>query len=96
MITKGTKEYETAAKTANELTRMANANKKENGSCFDTYFERVARALQVVKELNVFASKVAETIDKGMNPYNYNVARMSSKQAWIIACAMVENQIELP
>ena len=46
-------------------------------------------------KLDAFAAKVAETINKTINPYAAKVANVSSKQAWILACAAVENNIEL-
>ena len=92
MIAKGTEDYKRAAEIANEIARIAETS-RENSSMFSLNFERVGRLLVGVQAAGGFAAKVAETIDNTMNPYGYNVARCSSKQAWIIACSVVENNI---
>jgi len=45
--------------------------------------------------LNVFASNVAKTIDEKCTYPSFKIANMSSKQAWILACAAIENNINL-
>jgi hypothetical protein len=94
MITKGTNEYKKAQELANNLLNDASKSRKGDSSYFDIAYEKVGRMLFKVKELNEFASNIATTVEKTMTPYGSVVARMSSKQAWIIACAAIENNIE--
>jgi hypothetical protein len=51
--------------------------------------------MNAVKKTEGFASQVAETVAKTIDYYGFKIASISSKQAWIIACAIVENNIEL-
>lgn len=51
--------------------------------------------LRKVMALDCFAAQIAKTIDASIDIYGYKVANVSSKQAWILACAAVENNIEL-
>lgn len=94
MITKGTNEYKAAQQMANNLADYANTNRQGGASIWDLSYEKVARFLLAVKDLGTFASEIAKTVESSMNCYGYQVARMSSKQAWILACAAVENKIE--
>lgn len=93
-IVKGTADYKKAQEMANEITREAQTSKRYNSSYFDIAFGRVGQLIFKVEKLGTFASKIAETIESTMNPYGFQVARISDKQAWIIACAAVENNIE--
>lgn len=93
MITKGTREYKKAQDYANTI-QMAAQVKRTEGFWFTTNFDKLGSFLQSIIELNIFASQVAKTIDNSLNPYGYQVANISSKQAWILACAAVENNIE--
>lgn len=95
MITKGTPEYRKAGDTANELISLAGRSRWSNNSTFEMCFNHLGCALQDVIKAGGFAAQVAETVEKSMNPYNRSVANMSSKQAWIIACSMVENGISI-
>lgn len=92
MLTKGSKEYKKAQEIANEIQSVANVKRTE-GQWFELSFNKMSLFIQSIIDKNLFASQVANTIDKGMNPYGYQVANISSKQAWILACAAVENNI---
>lgn len=94
MITKGTEDYKKAQNLANEIQRTAAYERWNNNSSFNLYFEPLGWFLEKVEKLDVFASQVAHTVGESMNPYGFCIARMSSKQAWILACAAVENGIE--
>ena len=94
MITKGTAEYKKASQLANEIADAASKERRNNNSVFEMYFEKVGRFVMGIQKVGGFASQVAETIDKTMNPYGFKVANVSSKQAWILACAAIENGIE--
>ena len=94
MITKGTPQYTAAQKVANELQAYAATNRWNQNSRFDAAYEAVGRLVHEVKKVDGFAAQVCESIDKTMSPFGKQVAFISSKQAWIIACAAVENNIE--
>lgn len=94
MITKGSNEYKKAQEIANEIQSVA-STKRTEGQWFEHQFNKLGCFLDKVIALNNFASNIATTIDKSMNPYGYQVANISSKQAWIIACAVVENNINI-
>ena len=84
MLKKGTEEYKKAQGIAGILESCGlNRNFYDNK---DWFFDQVIRD---VKNLDCFAAEVAKTIYKGMEKYRY--PRVSSKQAWILACACVEN-----
>ena len=93
-IVKGTADYKKAQEMANEIIREAETSKRYNASYFDIAFGRIGQLVAKIENLDTFASNIANTIESTMNPYGYQVARISSKQAWIIACAAVENNIE--
>jgi hypothetical protein len=94
MITKGTPQYTAAQKVANELQAYAATNRWNQNSRFDAAYEAVGRLVYEVSKLGGFASQICITIEKTMSPMGKQVAFISSKQAWIIACAAVENNIE--
>lgn len=74
---------------------MDDANTDRMCACiFDTAFEEMAEFLERMMKLNAFAAQVATTIRNKMNPYGKQVAYISSKQAWCLACAAIENDIE--
>jgi len=84
--------YSKKQEIANYLVRLANYDRSSN-SLYDLATNHLYEVLLPVKKLGNFASKIVETIDK--TACNYQVAKISSKQAWIIACAAVENNIEV-
>lgn len=94
-LVKGTADYKKAQNLANEITRVAGYQRWNNNTLFNLYFDPFFRFIMEIKNLGVFASKIAETIDSQANPYGYQIARVSDKQAWILACAAVENNINL-
>lgn len=56
-----------------------------------------ANTLEQIIALNVFASEVAKTVKASRKIDDCHIKggyRLSSKQAWILACAMVENGIK--
>lgn len=85
--------YANKQATARKIESYARTNRRNN-SFFTIAFEELGRLINAIESLDCFAAKVAETIDGTMNPYGFQVARVSSKQAWILACAAVENGIE--
>lgn len=95
MIAKGTKEYKMAQELANNIQSLANTERCNNNSYFGIATEDLDKFLSKIRETNTFASKIAETIDKTINPYGYKVANVSSKQAWILASTAVELNISL-
>lgn len=93
MITKGTEQYAKAQNLANGLVKIASKERWNDNTMFNLYFDPMARFLDSIEKLNVFASEIAKTVNKGMNPYGKQVAYVSSKQAWVLACAAIENNI---
>lgn len=93
-IVKGSAEYAQAQKIANELQYYAEKTRWNENHAFNLGFEAIGAFLSKIKAIDCFAAKIAETVDKTMNPYGYKVAAISSKQAWILACAAVENNID--
>jgi hypothetical protein len=55
----------------------------------------IGQFISKVQATDGFAAKIAETVDKTMNPYGKKVAFISDKQSWILAVAAVENNITL-
>ena len=88
-------DYKAKQTVARKIEDYANTERWNNNSFFPIAFEEFGRFIDKMMKLEVFAAKVATTIDKTMSPYGYKVASISSKQAWILACAAVENGIEL-
>lgn len=94
MLTKGSVEYKKAQEIANDILRTASVKRTE-GQWFELSFNKMGCFIESIINLNVFASNIAATVDKTMNPYGYQVANVSSKQAWILACAAVENNVNV-
>ena len=92
-ITKGTENYKKAQILANELVKVASYERWNNNTLFNLFFDRLGDFLDKIKELDCFASQVATTIESKMNPYGFKIANISSKQAWILACASIEKDI---
>ncbi len=94
MITKGTTEYREAQKTANIIEDYSLEVVSVKDSSSQQKYDELHWALSMVQKLGVFASQVAETLLGQMNR-SHRMPNVSSKQAWIIACAMIENEIYL-
>lgn len=95
MLQKGSQQYKQAQKLANELKDMAGTDRWNNNSYFETAFNALSQFINKIRKIDGFAAKVAETVDKTMNPYGKRVASISDKQIWILAAAAVENNITL-
>jgi hypothetical protein len=93
MITKGTEAYAQAQKVANKIQNYADMERWSNNSFFHIALEDLARFLSKVMDLDCFAAQIAKTVDNTINGHGFKVARCSSKQAWILACAAIENNI---
>lgn len=92
---KGSEQYKQAQKLANEIKDMAGTDRWNNNSYFDIAFNALGQFISKVQATDGFAAKIAETVDKTMNPYGKKVAFISDKQSWILAVAAVENNITL-
>ena len=92
MIAKGTQEYKMAAELAKRIEMNSHCPRTESN--FDPLFERFARFVYNLTKIGGFAGEVAKTVDSSLNPHSYTWCRISSKQAWILACAAIENKIE--
>lgn len=91
---KTTNDYQAKQTIARKIEGYAKVSRWNNNSYFDIAFEGLGRFIASMMNIDGFAAQVAKTIDATMSPYNNTVARVSSKQAWILACAAVENEIE--
>ena len=96
MITKGTENYKKAQKLANNLVRIAETNRIYQNSMWNIYNNEMGMFIEKIMKLTCFAAEIAATVEKSMrNPYRSGaVAKISDKQAWILACAAIENNIE--
>ena len=92
-VLKGTENYKKAQSLANELVKIASYERWNNNTLFNLFYDRMGDFLDKIKELNCFAAQVANTIENKMDPYGFKIANVSSKQAWILACASIENNI---
>lgn len=94
MITKGTAEYKKAQQIANRIKDLADCPVSE-----ETAEEVLTTILDNVMKIDCFAAQVAKTVkDSTIGGYYTsckfrNIAKCSDKQAWIIACAIVENNM---
>lgn len=93
MLQKGTENYKKAQEIAFYI-ESESKNGRNDDLSYELSCDRIARFLVKVKETNTFASKIAETIEKNMDTCTKQVAYISDKQAWILACCAVENKIE--
>lgn len=80
-------------KIASTIEDMAKQT-KYNLQMYEVKTDVLSRFLRKIMALDVFAAKVAETVEKNCG-CGFYVAKVSGKQAWCIACAAVENNIEL-
>ena len=92
--TNKTQDYKTKQFLARKIEETAAIQRWNDNYCFNMFFNDFANLLNSVTKLGSFASKVSETVEKTMNPYGYKIAQVSKKQAWIIACAIVDNNID--
>ena len=92
-IEKGTEAYKNAQTIANKIQDYAGKQRWNNNSFFSIALDTLSQFLGQIMTLDCFAAQIAKTVDSTINPYGYQVARCSSKQAWILACAAVENGI---
>lgn len=95
MLQKGTEQYKEAQELSNRLQQIANYERWNNNNSYELHFNSFYRFLNEIIKLNVFASNVAKTIDEKCTYPSFKIANMSSKQAWILACAAIENNINL-
>ena len=93
-IEKGTSDYQQATSLANELQRVAAYDKWNNSILKDIAYEPFFNFIEEVEKVNGFASQVAATIKSKMSAFNNQIAYVSPKQAWVLACAAIENNIK--
>jgi hypothetical protein len=76
-----------------QLLASASYERWNNNTLFNIHFEKLGRFLYEIKNLGIFASQVAESVEKTSDNYGYKVAHLSEKQAYILAAAAVENGV---
>jgi hypothetical protein len=86
-------DYQLKCKVARSI-EGASSHTKYDYDGFQFGYERLATVLNEVAKIECFAAKVAETILSKMNPFSFRVAFVSKKQAWVLACAIVENNLQ--
>jgi hypothetical protein len=94
MIEKNSPQYKQAQEVANKIVRVASYERWNNQSLFNIYIDKFPQFLSCIQNIDCFAAKIATTINDKINPYGARIAFVSDKQAWILACAAVENKIE--
>lgn len=87
-----TNDYKAKQELARKIEQYANTDKRMNNSFYSIAFEELGRFIYELSKLDCFAAKVAQSVDATMDKGG-KVARVSSKQAWILACAGIENNI---
>lgn len=97
MITKGSADYRKAQKLANAIFDAANSGKEYGELRWYEFRDFMEEVVESIIKVNGFAAEVAKTVQSTIRDwgFGYQVAKCSSKQAWILACAAVENGIEL-
>lgn len=68
MLQKGSSEYKQAQSIANEIKSLADTDRWNNNSYFDIAFNALGQFISKVQATDGFAAKIAETVDKTMNP----------------------------
>lgn len=96
MLVKGTPEYKRAQLTANKIQRIAGYTRWHESSRYDLYIDDFAWFISDVAKVEGFAGQVAATVEQSIKPMGYKIANLSAKQAWIISCAAVENNVKFP
>lgn len=91
MIQKGTAEYARAQAISNRLASIASTSRWNNNSYYKLVVDDFGMIIDAVAALEGFAGEVAKTVAKTVG--GASVAKCTSKQAWIIACAIVENNM---
>lgn len=84
-----TTDYSKKQIVANEIVRLASVSRIDSNK-YNYTTDRLAAFLEKVMKLDGFAAQVATTVYNKCG-HDYNV---SSKQAWIIACAAIEAGME--
>ena len=95
MLQKGTEQYKEAQELSNRLQQIASYERWNNNNSYELHFNPFYQILSRIINLNVFASNVAKTIDEKCTYPSFKIANMSSKQAWILACASIEINLYL-
>jgi hypothetical protein len=95
MIQKGTQDYKKAQEVANKIQRVANYTRWNDNNSYKMFYNPFYRMINAIKETDTFASKIATTIDEKSEAYSSKIAFVSSKQSWIIACVIVEENINI-
>ncbi len=85
MLQKGSEQYKQAQKLANEIKDMAGTDRWNNNSYFDIAFNALGQFISKVQATDGFAAKIAETVDKTMNPYGKLRSSVTSNHGyWLL------------
>lgn len=95
-----TEQTNQAKKVAKTLEYVSNLNEWNDNHYWNLYYNDVYRFLMEIQKLDCFAANVAKTVYERAESWSKQTRRsvmpkFSNKQAWCIACAAAENNIEL-
>lgn len=94
-----TEQLQETKKLANLLQSLSGCDRWNNNSRFTMFYDPMYRFLAAVEKTDTFGAKVANSVRAKAEDYEKRAKKMafpffSSKQAWCIACAAIENGIE--
>lgn len=99
MIAKGTADYKMAQQNARVISDMAACDRVHGQLLWGEAETELSQTLdEIIEKVDGFAAEVAKTVRSTVRQWTdraYAVARCSDKQAWILACACVENNISV-
>ena len=99
MLTKGTSDYKKAQQSANAIAYWASCSRSHGQLIWGESEVELSQTLdEIIEKVQGFAAEVAKTVKATTRQWTdkaVTVARCSDKQAWILACACVENGIEV-
>jgi hypothetical protein len=89
--------YKTKQNIANMISDYASTDKSYGELRWDEHQDYIEQVVEKVINLGGFAAEVAKTVKSTIKSlgFGYYGAKCSSKQAWILACAVVDNNVEL-
>lgn len=91
-LIKGSENYKKAQSLANNIVWISSLTRGYKK--YDDYMADFENFIYKIESLGVFASDIAKSVEATLDK-DYRMARVSEKQSWIIACAAVENNINL-
>lgn len=94
MLVKGTNEYNLASKLAKDILKSSRYSRWHENTMFNIAVENLFQLTDDLKQIGGFVGQVAESVEKKITPFGNTPAQISDKQAWILACGVVENNLK--